>query len=205
MLPENTNLLNGTTPSRCRRLEPAICSVVLALAVLCAATSGVVRADDARLTPVRRTTIATADPAASLRFYRDLLGFTVEYDVAVTEPAQLAAFAPGATSGRAIALRRGKRMGGAIGLFHAPGMKPVGACEKSAPGGAVALLLLTDDLGALFSRLKAASVPFVNEPHTYDNGKGQGPTGTFTVFDPNCVRVGFAQIERETLEQSERR
>jgi len=96
-------------------------------------------------------------------------------------------------------------MGGAIGLFHAPGTKPVGPCAASAPGGAVAIMLLTDDLGSLYRRLKAAAVPFVNEPHTYDMGRGQGPTGTFTVFDPNCVRVAFAQIERETLEQSERR
>ena len=32
-------------------------------------------------TPVRRTTIVTADLDASLAFYRDLLGFTVEWDV----------------------------------------------------------------------------------------------------------------------------
>jgi catechol 2,3-dioxygenase-like lactoylglutathione lyase family enzyme len=158
-----------------------------------------------QLSPVRRTTIASADPEASLRFYRDLLGFVVEYDVVATEPAQLAAFAPDATQGRAIALRRGDRMGGSIGLFHTPGMKRGGNCKASAASGAVAILLLTNDLGALYRRLKAAAVPFVNEPHTYDAGRGKGPTGTFTVFDPDCVRVAFAQIQRETLEQSERR
>lgn len=162
-------------------------------------------ASETGLSTVRRTTIATADPEASLRFYRDLLGFTVHYDVEVTDLAQLAAFAPGAPKGRAIALRRGEHMGGSIGLFHAPGMKPAGACAASASGGAIAIMLLTDDLDGLYRRLKAAGAPFVNTPHTYDAGKGHGPTGTFTVFDPNCVRVAIAQIQRETLEQSERR
>jgi catechol 2,3-dioxygenase-like lactoylglutathione lyase family enzyme len=125
-----------------------------------------------QLSPVRRTTIASVDPEASLRFYRDLLGFTVEYDVVATEPGQLAAFAPGATKGRAIALRSGEKMGGSIGLFHAPGMKHGGNCKATAAGGAVAILLLTNDLDALYRRLKAAAVPFVNEPHTYDNSRG---------------------------------
>ena len=51
----------------------------------------------------------------------------------------------------------------------------------------------------------AAAVPFVNEPHTYDSQRGKGPIGTFTVFDPDCVRIAFAQIKRETLQESERR
>ena len=157
------------------------------------------------MSPVRRTTIASADPVASLRFYRDLLGFTVEYDVVVTEPTQLAAFAPHAKTGRAVALRQGDKMGGSIGLFHAPGVKPRGQCNKSAASGAVSILLLTNDLDALYRRLKTARVPFVNEPHTYDNSRGKGPIGTFTVFDPDCVRIAFAKIQRETLEQSERR
>ena len=52
-------------------------------------------------------------------------------------------------------------------------------------------------------RLKDAGVPFLNEPHSY--AYDRGPTDTFTVFDPNCVRVAFARIHDETLEQSERR
>ncbi|MDX2144032.1 MAG: VOC family protein [Rhodospirillaceae bacterium] len=157
-------------------------------------------AEEPRLTPVRRTTIATADPEASLTFYRDLLGFTVEYDVKVTQPGQLTVFAPGATEGRAIALRQGDKLGGSIGLFHTPGLKPAPTCDKVAGGGATAVLILTDNLSALYDRLSKANVPFVNAPHTYD--RTRGPTDTFTVFDPNCVRVAFAQIQRESLEQS---
>jgi catechol 2,3-dioxygenase-like lactoylglutathione lyase family enzyme len=178
---------------------------LIACAIGFAAISPPVFAQDVQLSPVRRTTIASADPEASLRFYRDLLGFIVEYDVVATEPGQLAAFAPGATKGRAIALRSGEKMGGSIGLFHPPGMKRGAKCKATAASGNVAILLLTNDLDALYRRFKAAAVPFVNEPHTYDNSRGKGPIGTFTVFDPDCVRVAFAQIKRETLEQSERR
>lgn len=188
------------------RMATGLAALAAAGAMMLSAFSAQAQpAADTGLSTVRRTTIATADPEASLRFYRDLLGFTVHYDVAVTEPAQLAAFAPGATKGRAIALRRGETMGGSIGLFHTSGMTRADACPATAGGGGVAIMLLTDDLGALFRRLKAAKVPFVNSPHTYDAGAGHGPTGTFTVFDPNCVRVAFAQIERETLQQSEKR
>ena len=162
-------------------------------------------AADIRLSTVRRTTIATANPEASIHFYRDLLGFKVEYDLEVTDSAQLKVFAPGASMGRVIALRSGDRMGGSIGLFHAPGMAPAGTCAPSAAGGAVAIMLLTDDLDGLVRRLKAAAAPLLIEPYTYDNGRGKGPIGTFTVLDPNCVRVTFTQIERETLEQSEQR
>jgi extradiol dioxygenase family protein len=84
-------------------------------------------------------------------------------------------------------------------------MKRGAKCKATAASGNVAILLLTNDLDALYRRFKAAAVPFVNEPHAYDAGRGHGPTGTFTVFDPDCDRIGFAQIKSETLEQSERR
>ncbi len=193
------------SPGASRPQTIATAALLTVWTLVFGATPTAVRAEDLQLSPVRRTTIASFDPEASLRFYRDLLGFTVEYDVVATEPGQLAAFAPGATQGRAIALRSGEKMGGSIGLVHTPGMKRGGKCRSTATGGAVAMLLLTNDLDALYRRLKTAAVPFVNEPHTYDNSRGKGPIGTFTVFDPDCVRIAFAQIQRETLEQSERR
>lgn len=57
-----------------------------------AATATPVLAGDLQLSLVRRTTIARVDPETSLRFYRDLLGFTVEYDVVarLLQPLQFA-------------------------------------------------------------------------------------------------------------------
>jgi catechol 2,3-dioxygenase-like lactoylglutathione lyase family enzyme len=200
-----TSITGEQSPGTTRLRRIATTLLLIACAFVFSATPTPVLAEDLQLSPVRRTTIASVDPEASLRFYRDLLGFTVEYDVVATEPGQLAAFAPGATKGRAIALRSGEKMGGSIGLVHTPGMKRGGQCKATAASVAVAILLLTNDLDTLYRHLKTAGVPFVNEPHTYDAGRGHGPTGTFTVFDPDCVRVAFAQVQRETLEQSERR
>lgn len=149
---------------------------------------------------VRRTTIATADPEASLRFYRDLLGFQVEYDVTVEDPAQLALFAPGSRTARAIALRAGPGLGGSVGLFHAPGMAPPGACRTEVAAGTVSLLFLVDDVEAWRARLADAGVPFLTAPVAYSESRG--PTEAFTVFDPSCVRVAFARIRNEQPAES---
>lgn len=163
------------------------------------ATSAAGGDDSPQLSPVRRTTIATADVEASLRFYRDLLGFTVEYDVEVTDPEQLSLFKPGATQGRAIALRR-ERLGGSIGLFWTPGLQAPDACDGPVRAGTVSMLLLTDAIDPLQRTLKQAGVPFLQEAAQYSASRG--PTRAFTVIDPNCVRVAVAQIENETLEES---
>lgn len=152
------------------------------------------------LTPVRRTTIVTADPEASLRFYRDLLGFTVEYDQRVTDSGTLALLAPGATEGRAIALRYGEKLGGSIGLFWTPGLPKQAECVSPALPGAVSVLLLTDDLATLRAQLDTAGVPSVTPTASYNESRG--PTDVHAVFDPNCVRVSIAEIKNETLEES---
>lgn len=158
-------------------------------------------ADEARLSPIRRTTIMTADPDASLTFYRDLLGFTVEYDVPVTDKGQLALIAPNATRGRAIALRQGTKLGGSVGLSWVDNLKPMsGTCDMTPEAGKTAMLILTDNLQAVYAKLKAANVTFISVPVMYDQSRG--PTDAFTVFDPNCVRIAFAQIQKESFEQS---
>lgn len=158
-------------------------------------------ADEARLSPIRRTTIMTADPEASLKFYRDLLGFTVQYDVPVTDKNQLALITPGAKKGRAIALQQGAKLGGSVGLSWVDTLGPgPSTCNSAAQAGKTAMLILTDNLQAVYAKLKAAKVTFISNPVAYDQSRG--PTDAFTVFDPNCVRVAFAQIQNETFEQS---
>ena len=158
-------------------------------------------ADEARLSPIRRTTIMTADPEASLKFYRDLLGFAVQYDVPVTDANQLALIAPGAKKGRAIALRQGPKLGGSVGLSWVDNLKPGPAVCDSAPrAGNTGMLILTDNLATVYAKLRAARVAFISSPVAY--AQSRGPTDAFTVFDPNCVRIAFAQIQNETFEQS---
>jgi catechol 2,3-dioxygenase-like lactoylglutathione lyase family enzyme len=154
-----------------------------------------------RLSPVRRTTIATADVEASLRFWRDLLGFVVEYDQAIDDRGTLSLYLPGARTGRVIALRRGERLGGSIGLFTAPQVAPPGRCRPDrVEAGGTAVLLLTDDIVAMRRRLEAAGVPFLAAPVAYSASRGA--TDAFTVLDPNCVRVAFAQIHAEQFDES---
>ncbi len=158
-------------------------------------------AEEARLSPIRRTTIMTADPDASLKFYRDLLGFTVEYDVLVTDANQLALISAGSKNGRAIALRQGAKLGGSVGLSWVDNLKPQsGACDLTPQAGKTGILILTDNLQAVYAKLKAAKVTFISAPVAYDQTRG--PTDAFSVFDPNCVRVAFATIQKETFDQS---
>ena len=152
----------------------------------------------AEISPVRRTTIATADVEASLRFYRDLLGFVVEYDVAVTDPEQLQLYDPNATQGRAVALRR-ETLGGSIGLFWSPALQAPKSCD-AVETGTVSILLLTDDLLALQEKLENAGVRILKKAVGYS--RSRGPTLAFTVFDPNCVRVAVAEILEETFDES---
>lgn len=174
------------------------CTTLPAIVACCLHAAPVVALD---LTPVRRTTIVTADPEGSLAFYRDLLGFSVEYDRRSTDSATLAILALGASEGRAIALRHGPSLGGSIGLFWTPGLTPPAKpCPNPAPAGAVSLLLLTDDLVALKARLDAAGVTPVASTISYENSRG--PTDAYAVFDPNCVRVTFAEKHAETLSES---
>ena len=153
-----------------------------------------------QLTPVRRTTIITADPDASLCFYRDVLGFSVEYDRHVSDSGTLSLLAPGASEGRVIALRYGERLGGSVGLFWTPGLPPQKPYVTPAQTGAVGILLLTDDLPALRQRLDAAGIAEATPPVSYSESRG--PTDVYMVFDPNCVRVSFAQIANETKQES---
>jgi len=92
-----------------------------------------------------------------------------------------------------------KKFGGSVGLFWSPDLKAK-TCEPRAQGGETSMLILTDNLAGLIGRLEAAKVRFLAKPVSYD--KSRGPTDAVTVFDPNCVRVAFAEIKQETLQQS---
>ncbi len=193
-----TQLFLGKTESGFGKV--AVFAAVLALNVATVAAPS--QADDARLSPVRRTTIMSSDPEASLKFYRDTLGFTVEYDKVIENQNELSLVAPGAKKGRVIALRQGAKRGGSVGISWFDTMKPRAAdkCDEAPVAGATSMLLLTDNLQAVYAKLRAINAPILATPVGYDQSRG--PTDAFTVFDPNCVRVAFAQIKKEAFDQS---
>ncbi len=164
--------------------------------IISVASVGWARADDqiSLVTPVRRTTIVTADADASIAFYRDLLGMTVLYDREVDNPDLLDLMGTGYTSGRAVALQAQDSMAGTIGLFESLSGKEVeklGTCSPDIPSGGAAVLFLTTEIDDLFSRIDKAKVQ-IKTPLKHYIEQGQG-VRVFTCFDPNCVTVAIAQ------------
>lgn len=169
----------------------------MVLAALLLATGSVPATDDDTITPpgpVRRTTLVVADLEPSLRFFRDLLGMRIVYDVTVDDPTQLALLGEGVGPGRAVALTGGESVQGSIGLF-AP-RAPTGTSEPEscpAPGapGTASLLFLTAQITPLHNRLAAAGARIVSPPVTYRQ-QGRG-FAAFSAYAPACVLVVFAE------------
>lgn len=103
------------------------------------------------------------DPEASLRFYRDLLGFEVRQDVSYEDKRWLTVGPPGQPE-TAIAL-------------HPPGLDP-GITEEEhaairslmAKGAFAAVTLATDDVDGLFESLAAGGVDVIQKPMDQDWG-----------------------------------
>lgn len=188
--------MKTTTKKTKAKKTKAIAFLAAIMSWLCVAPASAID-----FTPVRRTTIVTADLEASLAFYRDLLGFTIEWDVTSTKVGSVAFFPPGDEEGRAIALRQGPLLGGSVGLVWAPSVQPPTLpCPSPAPAGSVAMLVLTDDMLGLKARLDDVGVVRVGAQVSYENFRG--PTDAFAVYDPNCIRVTFAYKAEETLEDT---
>ncbi|GAA1578194.1 VOC family protein [Leucobacter aridicollis] len=103
------------------------------------------------------------DPEASLRFYRDALGFEVRNDVGY-ENMRWITVGPGGQPDTSIVL-------------HPPAVDPgVSEAERSvildlmAKGVYGALTLATDDLDGFFAKLEAAGADVVQEPIDQDYG-----------------------------------
>ncbi|WP_016700165.1 VOC family protein [Actinoalloteichus spitiensis] len=103
------------------------------------------------------------DPEATLRFYRDALGFEVRNDVGYEDMRWITVGPPG-RSGTSIVL-------------HPPAADPGitederrTIAELMAKGSFAAVTLATDDLDGLFERLEAVGADVVQEPTDQDYG-----------------------------------
>lgn len=138
---------------------------------------------------VRRTTLVVHDLDASIRFYRDVLGYSVwlRTDGRVSVDSLPSDAPPGAPSHFAIMKGRHPWLG-MIGLLQYGDARPLPAPPaKLVPGDAI-LMLEVDELDAIHARMKAAGTPVLRPPRTSEvTGAGGAKwTATFLfAWDPD--------------------
>jgi pimeloyl-ACP methyl ester carboxylesterase/catechol 2,3-dioxygenase-like lactoylglutathione lyase family enzyme len=156
----------------------ALCSVLAAPAA--AAESQVV---------VRRTTLIVADMDASLRFYRDVLGFEVwlENRGKVT-PSSLPVDVPIGGSSR-FAIMKGKHPWvGMVGLLEYGGARQPAPPQTKVGPGDVVLMLEVSDVAGIHERMQKAGTRILKPPETSEvTGAGGAKwTATFLfAYDPD--------------------
>jgi catechol 2,3-dioxygenase-like lactoylglutathione lyase family enzyme len=116
--------------------------------------------------PVRRTNLVVRDLDASLRFYRDLLGFTVFFDDVVSSGAGGRILNVPCREARMVVLRADDGTVGMIGLMELRGAEGLAPPVAAGPVrlGEPFLALQSDRFAELVARMEAAGVPFVNAP-----------------------------------------
>jgi pimeloyl-ACP methyl ester carboxylesterase/catechol 2,3-dioxygenase-like lactoylglutathione lyase family enzyme len=116
---------------------------------------------------VRRTTLIVHDLDASMRFYRDVLGYSVwlQNEGRVTAESLPSEAAVGARSRFAIMKGRHPWLG-MVGLLQYGDARPVPPPpRKLVPGDAI-LMLEVEDLDGIYARMKAAGTPVLRGPRT---------------------------------------
>jgi pimeloyl-ACP methyl ester carboxylesterase/catechol 2,3-dioxygenase-like lactoylglutathione lyase family enzyme len=165
-------------------------SSAVALVALAATSSIAVASTPAAEPPVvRRTTLVVHDLDASIRFYRDVLGYTVwlRNDGKVSAESLPSNAAVGAASRFAIMKGRHPWLG-MVGLLQYGDARAVPPPPASVGPGDAILMLEVRDLEAIHARMKAAGTPILRPPRTTEvTGAGGAKwTATFLfAWDPD--------------------
>ncbi len=149
-------------------------------------------------TAIRRATITTRKMDESLRFYRDVLGFSIWYDQVVDDPiiTRLLGVPPGVAARVCILRAEDDHDAGMIGLmeFQGQATRDMPATGSPSPlAGEVILMLKTDRMKDLHHRLKAAGLGEVGAPEKIEI-PNRPVTYEMATRDPNGVRVTFVQF-----------
>lgn len=164
----------------------SLASLLAATALLAAVP---VAATAAEPPVVRRTTLVVHDLEASIRFYRDVLGYAVwlRNDGRVSAESLPSDAAVGAPSRFAIMKGRHPWLG-MVGLLQYGEAQPTPPPpERLAPGDAI-LMLEVEDLDGIHARMRAAGTPVLRAPRTSEvTGAGGAKwTATFLfAWDPD--------------------
>ena len=156
-----------------------------------------------RTSPLKRATIFCRDAEASLKLYRDILGFDVIEDKHVAGPAMAKMIGLDDVSMRILHLQSHQAENGLIGLYEVTSdqVAPLPAPEKGKVQlGQVAVVVSTDDPDGIATDLEAAGTVFLTPPTKYVKAEDSDymKAGTYTemiFYDPDNVLVSVLGFE----------
>lgn len=142
---------------------------------------------------LHHSTIVVKDMEKSLHFYRDILGFKVKIDQKMEGEEISTILGMPEVQLRVVVLQVGEQETGLVGLltFESPREEKV----EEKPSGIFphALVFVTDDIDAVYNRLKNSGEKPISPPVPLPIA-GAGTVKIFTCLDPNGVLVEFDQF-----------
>ena len=141
---------------------------------------------------VRRTTLVVHDMEASLRFYRDVLGFTVWLDSRSKTTADSLPMGVPIGSPSHLVIMKGRHPWiGMIGLLQYGAAQPLPAVPTQLHAGDAITMIETRELAAIYARMQRAGTP-IHKPPISSEVTGAGGArwqATFLfAFDPDGFR-----------------
>lgn len=150
---------------------------------------------------LRRTTLVVRDIEASLAFYRDALGMTVEYDQELTSPGlSMRAGADGKNRSRLVLLKANDGFIGMLGLWQFLDQTEHDLAAPDAADftpGEIVLLFNADNLEAVFPKAAAVSgVQVIGEPklRAYPSPQGDIEVMVSMLVDPDGHTVELNKL-----------
>ena len=138
---------------------------------------------------MRRTTLLVHDMDASVRFYRDILGFSVWYESEGKRSENSLPFDEPVGAASRFTIMRGRDPWiGMIGLLQYGEARELPAVPAELAPGDVVLMLETRDIDGIYQRMLAAGTPILREPETTEvtGADGKSWTASFVfAFDPD--------------------
>lgn len=137
----------------------------------------------------RRTTLVVNDIEASIRFYRDVLGFELQVDNrSRVDASSLPTELPPGSPSRFVVMQGPHPWLGTLGLLQYGPAKPLPAPPPALRAGDVVLTIESHEIEAVFGRMQAAGTRILRAPETSElpGPEGRKWTTTFLfAYDPD--------------------